>query len=204
MKRKSLFLTLIILMLLNLMSKAQAQSMAGMNIKPSQNIYLRMMDTMMVAMAKAPDAPTTGNYFLAEMIPHHEGAISMAKYEIAHGRDFKLIQLAKSIDHEQTNEIRQMQLWLKEPTPSKDLVTARYKKEMDATMNTMMANMPAIKKLVNTDRSFALVMIPHHQAAIDMAKVLLKYSNNKTIKAYAEQLISAQEIEIEQMKNSLK
>ena len=39
-----------------------------------------------------------------------------------------------------------------------------------------MKAMPKETGLNVTDRAFAAVMKPHHQAAIDMAKVVLRYS----------------------------
>ena len=52
----------------------------------------------------------------------------------------------------------------------------------------------------NIDEQFVAMMVPHHQGAIDMAKVYLKYAKDKTLKAMAEQIISSQQKEIEEMK----
>jgi uncharacterized protein (DUF305 family) len=90
---------------------ASAQQMDGHHEhEPLKNIYLRMMDTMMVAMEAAPQHVTAATVFMQQMIPHHQGAVSMARYEIEHGNDFAMIQLAKSILAEQTVELKQMQL----------------------------------------------------------------------------------------------
>ena len=181
----------------------KAQSMPGMDMgdKP-KNVYLSMMDTMMAAMSKIPETKTAGDYFLLQMIPHHEGALDMATYEISHGKNFELKQLAKNIYIDQKNEIQLMRIWL--TSASADISTSSsYQKEMDDTMMSMMAAMPGDQSLDNLDRSFAMVMIPHHQAAIDMARVLLKYDENQVLRAYATQLISDQKNEIEQMKDIL-
>jgi uncharacterized protein (DUF305 family) len=47
------------------------------------------------------------------MIPHHAGAIDMAKVEIAFGKDPELKKLAEAIIKAQETEIAQMQEWLK-------------------------------------------------------------------------------------------
>jgi len=80
-----------------------------------KNIFLAMMDTMMIKMKEIPTDRSTENVFIGQMIPHHEGAIEMANYEIKKGKDFRMIQLAKSILAEQTDEVQQMKFWLKQP-----------------------------------------------------------------------------------------
>ena len=53
------------------------------------------------------------------------------------------------------------------------------------------------------DHDFMTMMIPHHQAAIDMAKTELKYGKNPKLRAMARQIIEAQEAEIHQMRAML-
>ncbi|MES2112575.1 MAG: DUF305 domain-containing protein [Bacteroidota bacterium] len=201
MRNTRLFLLLVLFFLIAKSSAAQSSIMEGMEMGPTPgNIYLKMMDSMMVNMDKTPHASTVGNEFLSQMIPHHYGALAMAGYEIENGTDFKVKQIARSIAAEQKSEIMLMKGWLTSAEPVTDSVTRRYLDEMSATMSKMMTDMPENSKLDNADRAFEQVMIPHHQAAIDMARVLLKYSRNKSIRAYATQLISNEELEIEQMK----
>lgn len=59
-------------------------------------------------------APEFDRAFLDAMVPHHQGAIAMAKQEVAKGRDSELRRIARRIIEAQTREIAKMQTWRKE------------------------------------------------------------------------------------------
>ena len=53
------------------------------------------------------------------------------------------------------------------------------------------------------DVAFVQAMIPHHQGAIDMARAVLQFGKDDQVKAWANQVITAQQAEIDAMREWL-
>ena len=66
-------------------------------------------------------------------------------------------------------------------------------------METMHAGMAAVKPSGNEDGDFVNLMLPHHRAAVDMARTELLYGNDPQMRRLAQEIITDQESEIELM-----
>jgi uncharacterized protein (DUF305 family) len=72
------------------------------------------------------------------------------------------------------------------------------------TMTTMHTAMHAVPMTGNADEDFARMMIPHHQGAIDMAKVELQFGSDPVLRRLAQEIIVTQQSEIDVMNLALK
>ena len=84
--------------------------------KTSEAPFMRENDAAMSKMMAAMHIRGSGDVdadFVAIMVPYHQGAIDMAKVELAHGKDPELRKMAEKIIADQEKEIAEMQAWLK-------------------------------------------------------------------------------------------
>ena len=81
------------------------------------------------------------------------------------------------------------------PELANDPATVAYAAAMDKMMADMM-----VPYTGDVDVDFAAGMIPHHQAAIDMAKIQLEFGTDPGMRELAEEIIAAQESEIATLK----
>lgn len=63
-------------------------------------------------------------------------------------------------------------------------------------INDQMHTAMAIEFTGDPDSDFVRAMIPHHQGAVDMARVVLEHGTDPEIRALAEAIVAAQETEI--------
>ena len=80
---------------------------------------------------------------------------------------------------------------------------ADFDGEMHLAMQTMMASMEAAPMGGSPEEDFLVMMIPHHQGAIDMARAVLVYGRDPLVRQLAEEIIATQQVEIQSMQNRL-
>ena len=76
--------------------------------------------------------------------------------------------------------------------------------ELIASMDKMHMAMGAVERSGNGDIDFVRLMLPHHRAAVDMAKTELIYGKDPQMRRLAQEIITDQQLEIQLMERWLK
>jgi uncharacterized protein (DUF305 family) len=80
---------------------------------------------------------------------------------------------------------------------------SRFTTEMNSGMDRMMKDMHAPGYTGNPDIDFLAMMIPHHEGAVEMARLVLVHGRDPATRRLAEDIIAGQVVEIEGMKRRL-
>jgi uncharacterized protein (DUF305 family) len=78
---------------------------------PASEAMKQAMQKMQQSMGSVPAGGSADQEFVAMMIPHHQGAIDMARVELKYGKDATLRRLARNIVAAQQKEIKEMRSW---------------------------------------------------------------------------------------------
>lgn len=138
----------------------------------------------------------------AEMREHHKGAIAMADQEISAGSDASLKAMARKIKDAQQKEVGELDVMLAQfddkPKDYDPLNTdAGLGKAMSENMQEMMET-PEMEQ-TSVDKSFAAMMIKHHQDGIKMGKTILEFAKDAKFKTMTQKMINDQEKEIREL-----
>ncbi len=159
----------------------------------------------MTAMLQAKTGDAFDRAFIEMMVPHHQGAIAMAKIARREAQHDELQQMAEDMIDEQRKEIRTLKRWFNQwdydhemRMSWRDMSMAMQGHSEPMTMDEML-DMLRDSEDVEFDLMFIDMMIPHHQGAIDMAKIALTNAKHQEIKDMAQMIITSQQTEIDQM-----
>lgn len=145
-------------------------------------------------------------HFIEQMIPHHEDAITMAKLALTQAQHPEIKQLSESIIDSQSKEIDLMREWYKEWF-GREVFTGTQllgqRGMMSGGMHMGMmggeTDITRLEQAADFDKVFIEEMIPHHQMAVMMASMLQRGTQRPEMQKLAQDIISAQTSEIDQM-----
>lgn len=145
-------------------------------------------------------------HFIEQMIPHHEGAVAMAELALEKSKRSEIKTLATSIIDSQNKEIDDMQGWYK------DWFDKDVPKESTGMMGGGMMSgrgmyfggqedMASLENASDFDKAFLEAMIPHHQMALMMVRMLSSGTNRPEMIQLAKNITESQSKEITDMQS---
>jgi uncharacterized protein (DUF305 family) len=186
-------------------SKNQVQNTTPSNAADKQMHHGGMNHNMVMDLG-----PADANYdlrFIDAMIPHHQGAVEMAKQAQQKSQRPEIKKLAEEIIKAQNTEIAQMKQWRLTWYSQAGNKPMAYNSQMGHMMQMSPDQMKAMMMSMDLgvadtefDLRFINAMIPHHEGAVTMAQDALKKSQRPEIKQLAQSIIKSQKAEIKQMK----
>lgn len=161
-----------------------------------------VMQSMMSGEVLGDPAEPFDLRFLDQMVPHHQMAVHSAQMMIANSERPELRDLAQRIISAQQTEIDQMSqwraAWFPDAAPASSMTMMGGQGGMMGGQGGMMGDQAQM------DRLFLDMMIPHHEAAISMARQALDESERPEMRGLAEAIISSQTAEIDEMRGYLR
>ena len=147
--------------------------------------------------------------YIDMMLPHHGSIIALAEAALPELTDPRLQEMAQNIIDAQTAENAQLTEWRTawygsgEPVMTDTSMELMLEAMPVGTMDEMMREMDAAYQVAtfcaadNPDLAFIDQVIPHHQMAIDASEVAVEAAVHPEIAALAEDVIAAQQAEID-------
>lgn len=180
-------------------SKSEPTILNGTEPNKMNGDVMQSMDKMMTNMK---DMKMTGDFdidFASSMIIHHQAAIDMSEEQVVNGNDEQIKTMAQNIISTQKAEIIALQNFIKKyKTPEAESKNSTTHNELDITMKAMMDKMMKMQMSDNVDKDFVMMMILHHEGAVQMAKDEISHGKQFELKEMAQKMITDQTKEIKE------
>ncbi|MBK1784272.1 DUF305 domain-containing protein [Prauserella cavernicola] len=144
--------------------------------------------------------------FAQEMIPHHRQAVVMAELVPERTENARVRELADDIERAQSPEIEQLSEWLDQwgaPVPGEHEGHGSGHGDMPGMMSDGRLEQLSELRDAEFDKRWLELMIEHHAGAIEMARTELAQGSDKGALELAQQVIDAQQGEIDVMESLL-
>jgi hypothetical protein len=164
----------------------------------------------------------TDEDFLKHMITHHQIGIDISVEHMKHTKNGYIMKILKELIRTQEYEVYMMNEILKRGIENVSIIiddqpfiptvsSSVYPNTISLTdtycdpsfFNSTIHQHHQSKNMIITDTQYIHHMIPHHQVAIDMSKILLKHTKNDFLTNLCYGIIRGQESEIILLNNLL-
>jgi len=135
-----------------------------------------------------------GRHFIEQMIPHHRDAVEMAELALVQAEHPELRDLAEKIKRVQTDEIVLMRDWYQ------TWYGAAVSSSPMGGMAMGRSDSQALEGARPFDKAFIEQMIPHHEMAVMMSKMVLQRTSRPELRRLLQSIITGQSAEITQMR----
>lgn len=132
--------------------------------------------------------------WISMMIQHHQGAIEMAQLAETRAKHQEIKTVAQNIIRDQTTEIGEMTMWLKQWYNTDPMTGMMHGDTMAGLDMSMLQGMSGD----DFDKAFLMMMHAHHRGAIAMAELVPDRATHQELKTLAQNITTAQEAEIMQ------
>jgi uncharacterized protein (DUF305 family) len=141
-------------------------------------------------------------HFIEQMIPHHEGAIQMAKLALTKSTHPEIKVLAQAIIKSQSKEIEDMRGWYTSwfgKNVPEGVVSGGGMMSQGGMHMGGQEDMAALEYAKDFDKAFIEQMIPHHQLALMMVQMLQSGTSRPEMLELAKNITTSQSAEIQKM-----
>ena len=145
------------------------------------------------------DGQYSDERFIDAMVPHHQGAVEMAEVALKNAEHEEIRQLSENIVSTQRAEIEELKSIKQREFGTSEVPMLMDQDEMQGMGMTVDPEKLAGQKPF--DKAFIDAMIPHHESAIEMARVARNESDIPEIQTLSRNIIEAQQREISQMED---
>lgn len=171
------------------------------NLIPKEDEMLSIMSTMVDQCNQLPMSTDLDQNFVKTMIVHHQAGIDMAKLELGKGQNEELKEITKEFIARQTAEIQKLQDLVHHHKP--EVPAEEPQDEIYTAMNEMNYKLKKINLTEDTDKNFALLLIPHLENEVALAAQEVINGHHVQLKLFARDMIRETNKEIGRLKNWL-
>lgn len=198
---KYLYVTIAFTVLVCSCTKDDSNYNPATNPSQDNNRMLKELHKMMSRMDSTDMSGDPNAHFAKMMKVHHQGAIDMSKIITAEGKDTFIKGMAEKIIANQTKEISRLDSFITNYKSQAEVIS--FNKKVELSMTKMQKNADLQYLNGNLDHDFAVIMIFHHQGAMEMADLVMRYGQEKVIHDMAAAIEETQAKEINELQDWL-